>query len=103
MFVISQTVLVNISRNPNTIGNVFIGANYSLGEIQTYTDLFKEFCDVFTWSYEEMPGIYPSIVQHEIMMYENAKPIRQKLRPFNPRKVAVIKAEVKKLLKAGFI
>ena len=50
-----------------------------------------------------MPGIDPSIVEHEIWTYPNAKPIRQKLIPVNPRKAAAMKAEVEKLLKAGFI
>jgi hypothetical protein len=50
-----------------------------------------------------MRGIDPKIVEHEIITYPNAKPVRQKLRPVNPRKAAAIKAEVKKLLKAGFI
>jgi len=76
MSVISQTIPMNISRNPNIIENVFIGADISPEEVQTYTDLFKEFRDVFTWSYEEMHGIDPFIVQREIKMYENAKRIR---------------------------
>lgn len=83
--------------------NVFIGADFSPEEIQIYIDLFKEFQDVLTWSYEGMLGIDPSIVQHEIKMYKNAKPIRQKLRLINRWKVAAIKAKVEKLLKVGFI
>ena len=82
--------------------NVFVEADCSPEEIQIYTDLFKEFHDVFAWSYEEMPGIDPKIVEHEIITYPDAKPVRQKLRPVNPRKAAAIKAEVEKLLKAGF-
>ena len=50
-----------------------------------------------------MPGIDPSIVVHEIPTYPGAKPVRQRLRPVHPRKAAAIKAEVEKLLKAGFI
>ena len=50
-----------------------------------------------------MLGIDPSIFKHEIQTYPNAKPIRQKLRPVNPRKVVAVKDEVEKLLKAGFI
>eukprot|EP00253_Pinus_taeda_P011702 PITA_11702 len=65
--------------------------------------LFREFGDVFAWSYEEMPDIDPSIVVHEIPTYPGAKPVRQRLHPVHPRKVAAIKAEVEKLLKAGFI
>jgi len=85
------------------IENLFIRIECSPEEVQIYTDLFKEFRDVFTWYYEEMPGIDPSIVQHEIKTYENAKLVRQRLRPVNPRKAAAIKAKVEKLLKAGFI
>ena len=50
-----------------------------------------------------MPGIDPSIVIHEIKTYPTAKPIRKKLRQVHPRKSAAIKAEIEKLLKAGFI
>jgi hypothetical protein len=52
---------------------------------------------VFSWSYEEMPGIDPRIVKHEITTYPDAKPVQQKLRLVNPRKAAVVKAEVEKL------
>ena len=50
-----------------------------------------------------MPGIDPSIVEHEIKTYDNAKPIWQRIRPVHPRKAAAIKVEVEKLLNAGFI
>ena len=65
--------------------------------------LFKEFRDVFAWTYEEMPGIDPSIVVHEIKTYPDAKLVRQKLQQLHPRKEAAIKEEVEKLLRAGFI
>jgi len=50
-----------------------------------------------------MPGIDPSVFQHEIKTYTNARPIWQKLLLINPRKVEAIKDEVEKLLKVGFI
>ena len=50
-----------------------------------------------------MPGIDPSIVEHETWTYPDTKPVQQNLRPVNPHKVAAVKAEVEKLLKAGFI
>jgi hypothetical protein len=68
-----------------------------------YTSLFKEFRDIFTWSYEEMPGIDPEIVIHEIKTYPDTKPVRQRLHPVHPRKAAAIKLEVEKLLKDDFI
>jgi hypothetical protein len=68
-----------------------------------YTSLFKEFHNIFSWSYEEILGIDPCIVEHEIRSYDNAKHVQQNLQPVNPRKVTTIKDELEKLLKAGFI
>ena len=60
------TIPINISANPNVMENVYIGANCSSDEIDIYMTLFKEFRDLFSWSYEEMLGLDPSIVEHEI-------------------------------------
>jgi hypothetical protein len=99
----SNTIPINISSNLNIIKKIMIGADYSPQEIEIYMTLFKEYRVIFSWSYEEMPGIDPWIVEHEIKTYPNVKPVRQKLRPINPRKAPVIKVEIEKLLKAGFI
>jgi hypothetical protein len=85
------------------VENVFVGVDCSPEEIQIYKNLFKELCDVFSWSYEEMPGIDPKLVEHEITTYPDAKPVRQKLHLVNPKKAVAINIEVEKLLKAGFI
>jgi hypothetical protein len=75
MVSISPTVSINISHTPAKIENTNIGANCSLEEILIYTNLFKEFRDVFAWSYEDIPGIDPRIVEHEIRTYPDAKPV----------------------------
>jgi hypothetical protein len=68
MVTITTTIPINISRNPGIVENVFVGADCSLEEIQIYTDLFHEFRNVFAWSYEEMPGINPQRVYHELTL-----------------------------------
>ena len=60
------TIPINIFENPDVIENVHIGANFSPEEIAIYTTLFKEFHDVFSWSYEDMQGIDPLIIEHGI-------------------------------------
>jgi len=100
---ITQTQPIDISAKPGIVEHIHIGVTCTPEEIRLYTDLFREFRDVFAWSYEEMPGIDPRIVVHEIPMYPGAKPVRQRLRPVHPRKATAIKVEVEKLLKAGFI
>jgi hypothetical protein len=75
MVTIYKMIPINISRTPGIVENVVIGADCSPEEIQIYIDLFKEFCDIFSWSYEEIQGIDPRIVEHEITTYPNAKSV----------------------------
>ena len=66
---ISPTIMINISWIPGKIENNYIDGDFSPEEIQTYTDLFKEFHKVFTRSYEKMPRIVPCVIEHEIKTY----------------------------------
>eukprot|EP00253_Pinus_taeda_P013130 PITA_13130 len=50
-----------------------------------------------------MLGIDSSIVEQEIKMYPDVKSVRQRLRQVHPKKAVAIKAEVEKILHAGFI
>ena len=43
-------------------------------------DLLKSYLDVFAWSYEDMPGLNSSIVQHHLPILPYVKPVKQKLR-----------------------
>jgi hypothetical protein len=62
METIVETIPIDISRTPSIVENILIGADFSPKEIQIYMDLFKELCDVFAWSYKEMLGIDPRIM-----------------------------------------
>ncbi|RDX97294.1 Retrovirus-related Pol polyprotein, partial [Mucuna pruriens] len=55
------------------------------------------------WKLSDLPGIYPSICMHKILMEEEIKPIRQQQRRLNPTILDVVKKEVTKLLAAGII
>eukprot|EP00253_Pinus_taeda_P033125 PITA_33125 len=100
---IEETTAINISTKTDVVENIHVGKSCSSSELEIYSTLFHEFRDVFAWSYDEMPGIDSSIVEHEIKMYPDVKPVRQRLRQVHPNKVVAIKAEVEKLLHAGFI
>jgi hypothetical protein len=80
-----------------------VGAQCSKEEKAKFMDLFCEFKDVFSWSYEDLHGFDPSIIQHAIPIKEEAKPIRKKQRPINPALEATIRKEVEKLLNAHII
>jgi len=70
---IAKMIPIDISKTLGVMENVFVGPDCSHKEIQIYTNLFKEFGDIFSWSYEEMLGIDPRIVKHGITTNPNAK------------------------------
>jgi len=63
-------------------------------------ELFHEFKEVFSWSYEDLHGFDPNIIQHVIPIKEDEKPVRKKQRPINPTLEAIIRKEVEKLVNA---
>ena len=65
--------------------------------------LFREYLDVFAWSYKDMPGLDPEIAAHKIPLYPDAKPKKQKLRRMRPDMSLKIKEEVVKMWEAGFL
>jgi hypothetical protein len=63
---ISPTIKIDISIQPGIVEEIIIGVACTPQEIAAYKALFQEFRDIFSWSYTEMPGLDPSIVEHRI-------------------------------------
>jgi len=74
-----ETIAINISTKPNVVENIHVGKSCSSLELEIYCALFHEFRDVCAWSYEEMVGIDLRIVEHEIKMHPDVKPVRQRI------------------------
>ena len=66
-------------------------------------DLLQEYCDVFAWSYQNMPGLDTNIVIHRLPLKEEYAPVKQKLRRVKPEMILKIKEEVKKQLDTKFL
>ena len=66
-------------------------------------DLFRSYLDVFAWSYEDMPGLDPTIVQHHLPILPHARSAKQKLRRLHPRWSLQVKEEIQKQLSVGFL
>ena len=91
---IEETISIDISTKPDVVENIHVCMYCSPLELETYRYLFREFRDVFAWSYEEMPGIDTSIIEHTINMYPDVKLLHQRHFPIHPNNVAAIKVEV---------
>ena len=81
---IEEMISIDISTKPGIVENIHFVVSCSPSELETYRSLFHEFRDVFAWSYQEIPGIDTSIVEHTINMYPDVKPVRQWLHPVHP-------------------
>ena len=65
--------------------------------------LLKEYVDCFAWDYTEMPGLSRELVEHRLPIKPGFRPHKQAPRRFNPLMYDRIKAEINRLLEAGFI
>ena len=49
----------------------------SHSEEKSYFELLLEYKDVFAWTYKEMPGLYPKVVEHQLMVKHCVRLIKQ--------------------------
>jgi hypothetical protein len=99
---VGDTISLNLgtSESPKMVK---LGAQCYDEEKTKFTELLREFQDVFSWSYKDLHGFDPALIQHAIPIKEGIKPVRLKQRPINPSLEATIKKELEKLLKVGII
>jgi hypothetical protein len=50
-----------------------------------------------------LKGVPPDIYEHQIILKDNVKPIRQRPYRLNPKYSLMVQEEIKKLLECGFI
>ncbi|KAK9932282.1 hypothetical protein M0R45_019525 [Rubus argutus] len=94
---------VNLSDDPVIQKHVLLSKHLTPEERNHLISLLKEFKDVFSWSYEEMPGLDPKLVCHTLNVESEAKPVVQSRRNYHPNDEMQIKQEIEKLLASGFI
>jgi hypothetical protein len=99
---VGETISLNIGT-PEAPKNVKIGAQCSDEEEMKFAKLLGEFQDVFAWSYEDLRGFDPGLIQHAILIKEGIKLVRKKQKPINPTSKAIIRKGLGKILKVGII
>ena len=66
-------------------------------------DLFQDYNDVFTWSYQDMSSLDADIMVYRFPLREECALVKQKLRRVKLEMLLKIKEEVKKQLDARFL
>ncbi|CAL9018448.1 unnamed protein product [Prunus brigantina] len=101
--VAEQLETINLSDDPSVPKPISVSVHLTGEEREALVSLLKEFRDVFSWSYEEMPGLNPNLVSHTLNIELGTEPVVQPRRNFHPEIEKQIKVEIEKLLAAGFI
>ncbi|GAU52002.1 hypothetical protein TSUD_418060, partial [Trifolium subterraneum] len=80
-----------------------IGASLEASVKERVIVLLREYVDIFAWSYQDMPGLDPEIVEHHLPLKPECPPVKQKLRRTHPDMALKIKEEVQKQIDASFL
>ncbi|XP_037491707.1 uncharacterized protein LOC119369460 [Jatropha curcas] len=71
--------------------------------LEQIIECLKKFADCFMWKASDITGIDPAITVHKILVYPEAKPVKQKLRRLKTELSLKIKEEVAKQLENKFM
>jgi hypothetical protein len=72
-----ETINLGTPENPK---NINLGKTVSKEERKAYLKLFRQYQDVFAWSYRDLKTYDTRIIQHTIPLKPEVKPFQQKLR-----------------------
>ena len=65
--------------------------------------LLREYVDIFSWSYADMPGLDTKIVVHRLPLIKGCRPVKQKLRRTRLDVLLKVKEEITRQWDAGFL
>ncbi|KAG7552776.1 Ribonuclease H-like superfamily [Arabidopsis thaliana x Arabidopsis arenosa] len=99
---LSKTEQVNIDGTDKT-RCVAIGAELAPSVKEPLVAFLKQNSRTFAWTIDDMTGIDPMIVTHELNVDSTYKPVKQKRRKLGSERAKAVNDEVSKLLKAGSI
>ena len=77
-----------------------LGKCCSPSERSKFISLFRQYKDVFAWTYEDLKTYDTKIIQHVIPIKVGVKPYQQPLRKMHPKLEPLIQSEVKNILDA---
>ncbi|GAU50056.1 hypothetical protein TSUD_186910 [Trifolium subterraneum] len=94
--------LINLG-NEEEKKEIKIGALLEVSVKEKVIFLLRKYVDIFAWSYQDMPGLDPVIVEHHLPLKPECPPVKHKLRRTHPDMALKIKEEVQKQIDAGFL
>jgi len=97
-----ETELVGLGTD-NGRREVKVGTGMTAPIREELMALLKDYQDIFSWSYQDMPGLSSNIIQHRLPLNPECSLVKKKLRRMKPEMSLKIKEEVKKQFDTGFL
>ena len=85
---------------PDNPRNVNLGKTISKEERKAYLKLFRQYQDIFAWSYKELKTYDTRIIQHTISLKPKVKPFQKNLKKYHPSLEPLMYQGLRKLLDA---
>ncbi|XP_027071749.2 uncharacterized protein [Coffea arabica] len=108
-----QAPVLELKPLPEHLKYAYLGDNETLSVIissalskiqeEKLIRVLREHKEAIGWTIADIKGISPAVCMHRIRLEEDAKPVRQAQRRFNPLMMEVVKIEILKLLDVGII
>ncbi|RDX70210.1 Retrovirus-related Pol polyprotein from transposon 17.6, partial [Mucuna pruriens] len=95
--------LKEITLGPRQGQTTKIGTAMNQGEERMLIAVLASHHDVFAWSAQDIPGVDPELICHQLSVDKTAKPIAQRKRKMGEEKREAAKQETRKLVAAGFV
>ena len=94
---------INVSFPGEAPKRIKVGTYLEGEELEAYRALIMKYRDVFAWSYLDLKGVLPHIVEHTIPVKPDVIPVRQRHRWMNLALQLIVKAKIERLLATKFI
>ncbi|XP_074265593.1 uncharacterized protein LOC141588034 [Silene latifolia] len=82
---------------------VIISSKLTKEQEEALIRVLKQHKEAIGWTMADIKGISPTLCMHRILLEDEAKPVRQPQRRFNPPMMDVVNKEVLKLLHVGML
>ena len=101
---VSKDVYKEMNRGTEEVPKIIkVHEKLSKTEWQYWYNVFKRNIKIFAWTYKDLKGIPPEICEHKIVLEEGFTLVRQRQYRMSPKYSLMVKEEIDKFLKEGFI
>lgn len=97
-----ETEVVNLG-DEETLQETRVSTHLEVERKQELIELFKQYADVFAWSYDNIPGLRTHIISYKLPIDPTCPPVKQKTRKFKSNISLRIKEEVTKRIAENIV